>query len=49
MLVPSPPRAKCSVEDVYYRVVFTVKLYINLLIIDVFWSVKMSTKSREPT
>lgn len=35
-------------EDIYYKVVLTVKLYLNLLIIGVFWWVKMGAKSGEP-
>lgn len=39
MLVPSPPRTKCSVKGIYYQVVFTIKLYFNLLVTGVFLSV----------
>lgn len=36
-------------EDDYYKIVFIVKLYLNLLMMGVSWSVKMGAKSGEPT
>lgn len=48
VLISLPPRVKCSVEDDYYKIVFIVKLYLNLLILGVCGLLKWVQNQESP-